>query len=586
MILHEELKSFGLSQSEAKAYLALLGLREARASEISKLSSLPRNKIYPIMESLHKKGFAEIIPEKVTRFKAVPFDSALLLFLEENTKRLDEVQKAGERVANQLKKITLAKKSEVGEFTVYKSRRIIYKKLEEIVQSAKESVFLCMEASDLKRLHFLLKSFEKTVELSIITKIDRDSRALAKKWSAVFNVKHTENIPPAKIVIIDNREVFVFQTQSPIGVHCTDSSFISLIRSLADMLWNSSVQAKDKILELETGKPIEEIKYIHGRENFYKTLAERLRSTKKDLIIVTSSNGIIRMHRHAKDLMRETQNRNVRIRCITTLNKSNLDAAKDLGIEIRHIENIKVVLSCYDDAQLNLIQIKDDTPTIDSPDDVTLITTQKATVSTFRFILETMWEHARTLEARIQELETGKPMEEIRFIREEKSIYETTKEASSTAKKEICNISTEQSLERAAKFGTIDIDIDRAKSGVKLRYIYPITKDNLELVRRFMEFAEIRHTDSPPLRVRIIDDAKCLLRHGEEEFLGEKFCILSHAKDFISAMKVFFEKMWTVAIPAEERIRQLEREAFSEVEEAKKMISRRNEKFAGELSKV
>ena len=584
MVLTEELEKLGLSSSESKAYIALTSMKEGRASEIARVSKIPRNKIYAVLESLHMKGFVEIFPEKVMRFRAVPFDSAFLLFLESTERRVDELKKIGEKVANQLKHVRYDRQ-EVGEFTVYKSKKIIYKKLAELLQSAHESIALCLEMPEMRRVRFLFRDSGKKLNVGIITKIETGTRSEAKEWMGFADLKHIENMPPAKIAVIDGKEVFVFQPDGPIALHSTDKSFVSLIQNFTNILWNSSLPAEERIAWLETGKPIEEMKLIHGRENFYRMLHDIYRSTKKDVIVITTANGIIRIQKYLKETLHDVSSRGARIRCMSMINKSNLGAAEDLtqiGVEIRHIEKPKAVLSCHDNSCLLLIQIEDDSTTLDSPEDTAVLTNQRSATTTFRFILEKMWEQAKSLEERVHEIETGKPVEEVKFIRDEKPIYEITKELSSKAEKEICNLSTEWSPERAIKFGTLDTDMDRARDGVKLRYIYPITKSNMEFVKHIMEFAEVRHIESSPIRrVRIIDNKFCLLRQVEEELLNEKFCIFSQAKDFVSAMKMFYEKMWASAMPAEERIKQLEGEE-AEIEEAKRIISQYREKSVEE----
>mgnify|MGYP001588345074 CR=1 FL=1 len=73
-VLSSMLKKFGLNTSEAKVYITLLVLEDAKASEIAKRANVPRNKLYEIADSLNKKGFVEIIPEKIRKFRAVPFE--------------------------------------------------------------------------------------------------------------------------------------------------------------------------------------------------------------------------------------------------------------------------------------------------------------------------------------------------------------------------------------------------------------------------------------------------------------------------------------------------------------------------------
>lgn len=51
----EKLKRVGLTEYEAKAYLALLNAHLSTATQISEKSGVPRTKIYAVLESLEKQ---------------------------------------------------------------------------------------------------------------------------------------------------------------------------------------------------------------------------------------------------------------------------------------------------------------------------------------------------------------------------------------------------------------------------------------------------------------------------------------------------------------------------------------------------
>lgn len=59
MELVEVLKSFGLSEYEAKALITLLSKGELTAKDISELSGIPRTSVYDVMNSLKSKGLVE-----------------------------------------------------------------------------------------------------------------------------------------------------------------------------------------------------------------------------------------------------------------------------------------------------------------------------------------------------------------------------------------------------------------------------------------------------------------------------------------------------------------------------------------------
>ena len=65
--LHKKLTDFGLSEKEAKIYLALLELEAATVSEAAKNSGINRSSAYVVLEALRKKGIVGISDDKKVR---------------------------------------------------------------------------------------------------------------------------------------------------------------------------------------------------------------------------------------------------------------------------------------------------------------------------------------------------------------------------------------------------------------------------------------------------------------------------------------------------------------------------------------
>ena len=51
------LKIMGLTDYESRTYLALTSIISGTATEVSRVSEVPRSKIYQVLKSLEKKGF-------------------------------------------------------------------------------------------------------------------------------------------------------------------------------------------------------------------------------------------------------------------------------------------------------------------------------------------------------------------------------------------------------------------------------------------------------------------------------------------------------------------------------------------------
>ncbi|MEM4497985.1 MAG: helix-turn-helix domain-containing protein [Nitrososphaerota archaeon] len=90
------LKKLGLSEYEARAYIALVELGEADASEISRRSGVPRTRIYDVLGKLEEAGIVQrVLTSRPAIYSAVPPERAL----EPLRRRLfDEVSEAVERL--------------------------------------------------------------------------------------------------------------------------------------------------------------------------------------------------------------------------------------------------------------------------------------------------------------------------------------------------------------------------------------------------------------------------------------------------------------------------------------------------------
>ncbi|ABK77454.1 transcriptional regulator [Cenarchaeum symbiosum A] len=71
------LGEFGLSQYEARAYVALLSMGTASAGELSYRSGLPRTKVYPVLARLQKRGLVSVSEVKPVTCSAIPPGEAL-----------------------------------------------------------------------------------------------------------------------------------------------------------------------------------------------------------------------------------------------------------------------------------------------------------------------------------------------------------------------------------------------------------------------------------------------------------------------------------------------------------------------------
>ncbi|VVB63783.1 HTH-type sugar sensing transcriptional regulator TrmBL1 [uncultured archaeon] len=89
----EGLKKIGLTEYEAKAYAALVGLGEATARDIHDASGVPRTRIYDILRDLTNKGFVEFVEGSPTYYRVVDPDLVMERIRDEFVEAIDKSKK-------------------------------------------------------------------------------------------------------------------------------------------------------------------------------------------------------------------------------------------------------------------------------------------------------------------------------------------------------------------------------------------------------------------------------------------------------------------------------------------------------------
>jgi sugar-specific transcriptional regulator TrmB len=101
--LVKDLKEFGLSEYEAKAYLALTIHGPLPASSVSEFSSIPQSKIYEVLKSLNSKCMAEFWNGKPLKYRAVEPLFALKKMLDQKRMKVDNLREKTNSLIKELK---------------------------------------------------------------------------------------------------------------------------------------------------------------------------------------------------------------------------------------------------------------------------------------------------------------------------------------------------------------------------------------------------------------------------------------------------------------------------------------------------
>jgi two-component system sensor histidine kinase VicK len=100
--------------------------------------------------------------------------------------------------------------------------------------------------------------------------------------------------------------------------------------------------------------------------------------------------------------------------------------------------------------------------------------------------------------------------------------------------------------------------IDLNNRGVRQRNITEITKENIIQCKELLKFQELRHLDGVKGFLGIVD-GRLLTSHAYgQESKTLSHMVVSTVRVFVEQQQYFFETLWSKAIPAEQRIREIQ----------------------------
>lgn len=214
-----DLNEVGLSEAEAKTYLALLDHYKVSAKELSGITGIFRTQMYDVLKSLISKGFCTEVLDKVKIY--IPVDPELAL-----KGLIDEFERKGKLAGNlsrQLHQMFLAnehnnssndKMIEVLRSTsaVKKRLKLYLKSTQKVILSFNKPPYQLRFGADKKDMVICDNMVSKEIIHNSIFQIDnrnpRNSLNIARQFEDQGETVRMARFLPMKMLIIDNIKVF------------------------------------------------------------------------------------------------------------------------------------------------------------------------------------------------------------------------------------------------------------------------------------------------------------------------------------------------------------------------------------------
>jgi len=242
MEIIEELKIYGLSEKEAKVYLALIKLGRGTVNALAEKADLVRTTTYDILKSLREKSLVSSADiNNVLYFESSSPD--------ELTNRLDEKKERIKKIIPELKKIKEVQpiRPEVQLFEGKEGVKTVFK---EILREAKPTIAIANNKQMVKLIpyfahYFIKQRATKKIPLRIICEPSQFSKTMlknkdTKEYRKTRTLESCNGIFLNEYVFGDKVAILDSEADEPVGILITHKEFAKTQRILLEETWKNS----------------------------------------------------------------------------------------------------------------------------------------------------------------------------------------------------------------------------------------------------------------------------------------------------------------------------------------------------------
>lgn len=362
--VNKVLKDIGLTDRETELYIFLGKHGALKGVEIARRIRLDKGEVYHILRSLQSKGLVESTLQTPTRFAIAPFEKVLNQFIKARRDEAALVESTKGDLLNYWNKISKTNIQPSSEkFVVIEGNSKIYPKIFQMINETKQQLsvtssvsgLLRADQSDLFDAAFEHSSKSKTKFL-FLTEISEENVAAMKyllKRLPTVGLNFRGRSPDfglrsyPRMVIRDDEEILFFITpvtknafmvsQDDVCLWTNCRSLVQSFIGVFEDLWGNSTDLNKKIAEVETGGLNTQTHITYNAEIVKSKCFDCLRSAKDDVLVLTSSEGLVELGETLRSI--RLSDSDISIRIMAPIASENFKLSQELSkfYNVKHI---------------------------------------------------------------------------------------------------------------------------------------------------------------------------------------------------------------------------------------------------------
>ena len=440
----------------------------------------------------------------------------------------------------------------------------------EISYNAEDRIDICGNS----RFPSLIFSFEsirkaimdardrKYIRQRYIFEITKENIQYCKDLMKIAQTRHMNEIE-ANILLNEKEYLGSITLKEPHqqAVYTNVREIVEQQQSIFETLWNKSITAEKRIKEIEEGTVHYKTRIIDDAQEIVKEFG-RLIASSSEFCTCLTSGGMQYAYNHffeikKKLLDKQKKGEHKGIRCITNIDKDNMNLAKillDAGINIRHLNNLPPMSFGVSDKEMAAtIEKMEGGKNVQS----LLLSNEPVYMNHFYYIFEELWKNGIDAKDKIGDIEKGIESACIEIIPSPTYSIKRAHDLVESAEEEVLRIfSSINAFRRQVRLGIMHVFKDALERGVRVRVLIPADQNEImqivnevNLVLPQLDIGSVDKSLESTVGILVVDRKESLIIETKDDSKDNSYgaaglAPYSNSKPIALAYASIFDSLW------------------------------------------
>jgi signal transduction histidine kinase len=402
----------------------------------------------------------------------------------------------------------------------------------------------------------------KYIRQRYIFEITKENIEYCKDLMKIAQTRHMNEIE-ANILLNEKEYLGSITLKEPNqqAVYTNVREIVEQQQNIFETLWNKSITAEKRIKEIEEGTVHYETRIIDDAQEIVKEFG-RLTASSSEFCTCLTSGGMQYAYNHffevkKKLLDKQKKGEHKGIRCITNIDKDNMNLAKillDAGINIRHLNNLPPMSFGVSDKEMAAtIEKMEGGKNVQS----LLLSNEPVYMNHFYYIFEELWKNGIDAKDKIGDIEKGIESASIEIIPSPTYSIKRAHDLVESAEEEVLRLfSSINAFRRQVRLGIMHVFKDALERGVRVRVLIPANQNEImqivnevNLVLPQLDIGSVDKSLESTIGILVVDRKESLIIETKDDSKDNSFgaaglAAYSNSKPIALAYASIFDSLW------------------------------------------